>query len=851
MPITSIIEQQVPEFIRHDTDGHHFLTFLEYYYKFLSKSWDIEIEDIKDASIELLQNETENSLISEKGGIYQQLISLKEMRDIDTAPVSLVSNFVSEYMDGVNAPTLDSIRNNMRLMKNFYENKGNENSFHFLFTLLYDEVINISYPFDKVLKLSENEWVKYDFLRVEETAGLNALLAESIGNTISGNGATGILDSYTRYVVYGNQDKPYYKLILRDFEIGEIQPSTVTGIGNTPLTVMPGLGDVNFSLDSSGTSIDVANIYPSDRIKIENVISEPQFGASLIIDKMKSMTMDEATITTDKNGYIKFVNDYFTTYEIDIGVNPYRLVGKRSGATAIIRDVDSKHRYWVENIIGTFLTDYQLDEKGGSELVDIYDSIGTKIGNLRLGRLYTACDMTAVVKVENDGTTKTIINKGKNYKFNPRGYIIDNGVYNMVSITGLGKIEKIEIREMGYEYKESNRYKIKVDGVEIGSGIWKSVGKEEYYKSILNTLDGEAKLRDSNYYQEFSYEIFSKTSMSMWKNPVKKLLHPAGMELFGKEDYVSSPFDLSLTDPKQFYLSELGIEPVPIENMTFEVFSAMVMNFTPDTWNSSGFGSVFTLPQISNPSLPVVSTTIANLQTSVPVYDDSNSKIYFNFFNMGMSTLEAESLEILHKNGTLYRENFINEFKETSFGLDSISNPMYELIKFSDTPDFRIFTEDPDNNSFSNYNLRKMDMSERIEYEDIDPNNNKTGNSTIYSFSDFSNTSVLGIGNNFDSLGSKKVFFSDSWSPGESGQGSGIENIGSNKLIIEDIMKIDQSGVGDGSGGIHAWKNIMSDTFIPTIIDDPSPPVITYRNTVHTTTNYPDGIYSSHLSEMI
>ena len=30
MPITSIIEQQVPEFIRHDTDGHHFLTFLEY-----------------------------------------------------------------------------------------------------------------------------------------------------------------------------------------------------------------------------------------------------------------------------------------------------------------------------------------------------------------------------------------------------------------------------------------------------------------------------------------------------------------------------------------------------------------------------------------------------------------------------------------------------------------------------------------------------------------------------------------------------------------------------------------------------------------------------------------------------
>jgi len=275
------------------------------------------------------------------------------------------------------------------------------------------------------------------------------------------------------------------------------------------------------------------------------------------------------------------------------------------------------------------------------------------------------------------------------------------------------------------------------------------------------------------------------------------------------------------------------------------------MVFQPDTWESSGFGSVSTLPQTLNIPSQVVDTTIANLQSSVPVYDDSNSKLYFNFFNMGMSTLESEVLETLHKNGTLYTENFTNYFEDTSFGLDSVANPMYELIRFSDIPDFRIFVEDPDNNKISNYSLRKLDMSERIEYEDIDPDNNKTGNSTLYSFSDSSNTAVLGIGNNFDNLGSRKVFFSDSWGTDTSGQGSGNENIGSNKLIIEDIMKIDQSGTGNGSESIHGWKSLMSDTFIPTIIDDPLPPVITYRNITHTTTNYPDGIYSSYLSEMI
>ena len=39
---------------------------------------------------------------------------------------------------------------------------------------------------------------------------------------------------------------------------------------------------------------------------------------------------------------------------------------------------------------------------------------------------------------------------------------------------------------------------------------------ESFFESLINTLDGEAKLRDSNYYQEFSYEIKSQTPMNNW-----------------------------------------------------------------------------------------------------------------------------------------------------------------------------------------------------------------------------------------------------------------------------------------------------------------------------------------------
>jgi len=835
MSITSIIEQQIPSFIR--DDDVQFSTFLDSYYRFLAESYDVSVNDLKNVSIELVQNETVRSLNSERGEIYHQLLSMKKLRDIDTTTVGLVSNFVSEYMNGVNAPTLDSIRSNMKLMKNFYENKGNENSFRFLFTLLYDQVINISYPFDKVLKLSENEWVKYDFIRVEETAGLSTLLAESVGNTISGNGASGILDSYTRHVIYGDVDKAYYKLILRDFVIGEFQPGTVTGVGTTSLTVMPGLGDVDLA--------DVSGIYPSDKIKIENLPNAQQFGSSLVIDKMKSMTMDEATITTTENGYITFVNDYFTTYELDLDGIEYRIVGQRSGATGIVRDVDSQKRFWVENINGSFLTDYHVDKKGGSELVDIYSYAGVLIGNVRLGRLYSACDMSAVVKVENNGVTKTVINKGKNYKFNPYGYILDNNVYHVVAITGLGKIGEIKIKEMGYDYTQNSLYTIKVGSIDIGDGLWRTTGKEEYYKSMLNTLDGEAKLRDSNYYQEFSYEIFSETSMSVWKHPIKKLVHPAGMELFGREDYVSSPFDLSLTDPKQYYLAQLGIEQAEIENVTFEVFAAQQVEYDPVIWGAGGIGDGFTIPQLSLISNPNINLVSPALTSSVPLYDDSFSKLFFNAFISRLDVAEVDVSETVSTGGLLYTEEFTEDLSEIVSEPEAINIANYETIEFSDDPDFSLLSLPASNDSIYNFNTIEIDMSDGFGYEEISADSVKSGDGQLHKYEDSPDYDLSGTGSSSGSAGGRLVIFSDKYQPGQIGNGKGTGNIGFKTTEIKDAMDLGGEGLGDSDRFMNGSTYTESTIFTSSIPHDLTPPVTTYRGKVHSIN------YSISPSEMI
>ena len=58
MSIASIVEQQIPSFIRDNSDVP-FASFLDSYYRFLSESYTVTLDDLKYTSISLLQNENE------------------------------------------------------------------------------------------------------------------------------------------------------------------------------------------------------------------------------------------------------------------------------------------------------------------------------------------------------------------------------------------------------------------------------------------------------------------------------------------------------------------------------------------------------------------------------------------------------------------------------------------------------------------------------------------------------------------------------------------------------------------------------------------------------------------------
>ena len=52
--------------------------------------------------------------------------------------------------------------------------------------------------------------------------------------------------------------------------------------------------------------------------------------------------------------------------------------------------------------------------------------------------------------------------------------------------------------------------------------------------------DANQRITDSNYYQDFSYLIKSKTPIDTWRSLIKETTHQAGFKLFGEVDIEST-----------------------------------------------------------------------------------------------------------------------------------------------------------------------------------------------------------------------------------------------------------------------------------------------------------------------
>ena len=165
--LSPLIKQQIPDYvfdlINYEVSEASMVTFLEYYYKWLEQCGEPTLENYKNIPISLVKSDTFRTLKEQNFNLYLALSSIKNMRDIDQTNITYIESFVKEYFSDFPLDTLQNIRNSQRFIKNFYENRGNENSFEFLFRMIFEKDIEIEYPIDKVSVVSDSNWRNENF----------------------------------------------------------------------------------------------------------------------------------------------------------------------------------------------------------------------------------------------------------------------------------------------------------------------------------------------------------------------------------------------------------------------------------------------------------------------------------------------------------------------------------------------------------------------------------------------------------------------------------------------------------------------------------------------------------------
>jgi len=132
------------------------------------------------------------------------------------------------------------------------------------------------------------------------------------------------------------------------------------------------------------------------------------------------------------------------------------------------------------------------------------------------------------------GASANLVSIQSDDSLNPIGF---NGIVNLVADSTEGAVASLNITDSGFGYQENQPLVFSSETNEsIGNALAGTEGigiGNGYYKTSKGFLSSLSKLHDGDFYQEYSYEVFSRISIDKYAEMFKKVMHTAGTRFFG------------------------------------------------------------------------------------------------------------------------------------------------------------------------------------------------------------------------------------------------------------------------------------------------------------------------------
>lgn len=190
--------------------------------------------------------EEEDGIVSDAHGLLSNL-------DVDTAKEQFLTLFFKEYLPSIPVDVIADKRQVIKFSREFFRNKGNIDSYKYLFRIIFGEEIDMFFPKVQMLRASDGKWIQtYSFF-----------IDQVINTDLSGK----------RVLVENSQNKFYVEILrtevsnnateifIDQLQFGDITPGTKVSCAGifSNATVIP--TSVSAEVIKKGTGFKVGQVF--------------------------------------------------------------------------------------------------------------------------------------------------------------------------------------------------------------------------------------------------------------------------------------------------------------------------------------------------------------------------------------------------------------------------------------------------------------------------------------------------------------------------------------------------------------------------------------------------------------
>jgi len=491
--IANVIVDQLPDFVK--SDHPKFQLFMEAYYEWLNQP----------------------------GNPWNEAKSLLNYQDIDTTIDDFLLNLEKEYVALIPKNFDGDIRTLMKNIKQFYITKGSPKSYEFLFNILFNETIEFYYPKKDILRVSDGKWDSDITIKITNPEQYDVFEL------------TGEIIKQEEY--YFDTDEQ--RFMYRDIATATVERAVQFFLGGELVTELF-LSKVTGTFRANDTYIDTTDTTAFRALDNDTKIYFIDANRNKHEYKVEPL-LTGVTISDPGSGYEP--NDVLPVVSAngDPGVNAIAQIKTvQSGPLTGLTIVSGGQNYKVGDVL--IFDNDETSGTGAAGFVTQVDGTGTvansgAITGVRLsspGFGYKKLPTVSVSIIDPD-SERTGLN-------------IPTAPSILATGNNIGGIKEMQVINFGALYYSAPTIDFTTKGNGDAVGSAQTGGLARYPGSFSNDdghLSAAKYLQDNRFYQEFSYVIRTGLSINAYRDTIKTLVHPAGMELFG-EVFISSKVETGL-----------------------------------------------------------------------------------------------------------------------------------------------------------------------------------------------------------------------------------------------------------------------------------------------------------------